>query len=201
MAPMVAMTILFHQLALALAVEFDDRLVVERVKPILDVLAEPRNFGDGDFGFFYHLGERWPRGQLSALLMVAEVGGPGSWQRIFSNPGFRARFHAPAVEGVDFPKLGISQAWNDPEAGVLHVKTYAASPSMISQPTRFRVVRVPDANVRVERDGTLHQNWTLEDGTIVIETELAEHTFKIYTGYHGATGVDTSRTRSLRSRL
>ena len=105
--PVLAMGVVFTQLALVLALEFGDELVASRLRPVLEVVAEPRHFGDGHFGFFYHLGEPWPRGQLSALLMVAEVAGPGRWRRIFQNKDFRARFHAPAVDFAAFFECSV----------------------------------------------------------------------------------------------
>lgn len=133
-APIIAMSLMFHQLALVLATEFGEVHVQKRLRGAIEVFAQPQEFGDGDFGFFYNLNEPWPRGQLSALLMAAEVGGVGSWQRIFNNKRFRDRFSAPAVVGVDFPKLGISQAWNDPKSGTLTICTYPATPSLRGTP-------------------------------------------------------------------
>jgi len=191
-APFIAITLTFHQLALALSLEFGDRRVEARLRSAIEVFAEPRNFGDGDFGFFYHCGERWPRGQLSALLMVAEVGAVGSWRRIFNNKGFRDRFSAPAVVGVNFPKLGISQAWNDPKEGTLIVSTYAATPSLRGMVTSFRVIRAPaTCDLQVKRDGQVYDDWLhLGDGSVEVKTIVDNHTFVIRTGYVGPTGVD-----------
>lgn len=192
-APFISRTLTMHQLALVLAVELGDVLVEARLRPVLDVFAEPRHFGEGDFGFFYHLDEPWPRGQLSALLMVAEVGLPGAWRRLFENQGFRDRFSAPAVVGVDFPRLGISRAWNDRQAGLLTITTYVGTPSQEGTATTFRVVRVPGADLKsmvVTCDGKPYQNWVaLSDSSLEIHTEVAEHTFAVFTGYHGPTGV------------
>ena len=75
--------------------------------------------------------------------MVAEVNDGGGWQRLFRNRDFRDRFNAPTVVGVDFPTIGLCQAWNDPKEGTLLLCTYAATPSKRGTSTRFRVVRVP----------------------------------------------------------
>ena len=76
------MGVLFLALALTLAIEFEDKEVEKRAKHLLRAFSEPRHFDDGCFGFFFHLQERWPRGQLSALLMTAEVGGGGRWEKV-----------------------------------------------------------------------------------------------------------------------
>lgn len=187
-------------MALFLAVEFGEFEVQSRLRGVLEVLAEGRSFGDGDFGFFYHLNESWPRGQLSALLMASDVGAVGSWQRLFNNKNFRGRFIAPAVVGVEFPKLGVSRAWNNPPSSVgrgkLIVSTYAATPSLRGQATSFQIVRVPaaaDRMVMIECDGKVHKDWTyLDGGSVEIQTTAAEHTFVIQTGYFGPTGVEVT---------
>jgi hypothetical protein len=45
-------------------------------------------------------------------MMMMDVGTGGDWARAFSG-GPIDRFGAPMVEDVDFPKLGLAQAWND----------------------------------------------------------------------------------------
>ena len=59
--------------------------------------------------------------------MVSEVGSGPAWTRAFEAPHLD-KFAAPTVEGIDFPRLGVYQAWNDPTSGTLSVGTYAASP-------------------------------------------------------------------------
>ena len=50
-----------------------DELVASRLRTAIDPLVEGKEFGDGEFGFFSHLGEEWPRGQSSALHICTEV--------------------------------------------------------------------------------------------------------------------------------
>ena len=172
----------FTALGLVLAKEFGDATAEARLRPLVEELAEPRAFGDdgSEFGFWFHLGEDWPRGQLSALTMVAEVGGSGAWSRIFNDPALE-RFDQPTVESVDFPVLGISKARN--EGGVLTVETYAATPARAGTTTKFRVTKLEaPATVRVRCDGADYRNWhQLGGGAIEIETLVGTRRFDIVT--------------------
>ena len=128
--------------------------------------------------------------------MCQDVGGAGAWQRAFNRgtAAQSARYLAPTVEGVDFPTIGLSQAINDTETGVLTVSTYAATPSKAGEATQFRVVQLPAAagvEVAVSRDGEAYSDWELSaDGqALTIRTTVPvahEHTFEIFTGYRGA---------------
>ena len=73
--------------------ELGDNLVVQRLEDALQDVLEPRFFGDGssegdasEFGYFFHLGEEWPRGQLNSLMMCNDLlTTPGDWLRVFQN--------------------------------------------------------------------------------------------------------------------
>ena len=140
---------------------------------MLDRKSEGRFFDGGDegspeeFGYFFRFGEAWPRGQESALYMLADVMDGGEWFAAF-NQFDTDRYAAPTVEGVDFPRLGIAQARNDPVDGVLTVETYAASGAAAGEATRWRVSNLPDPEaVIVELDGRPFGDWrALDGGTI-----------------------------------
>ena len=68
-------------LGLSISKEFDDQITYERLRNFAEENFEPQYFGlnDSQFGFWFNLGENWPRGQLSALAMCAEVCDPGAW--------------------------------------------------------------------------------------------------------------------------
>jgi len=85
--PKITLYTISYQLALCLAIEFGDQPVVNRLRKICEVFSEPRHFGDGLFGFFYHLGEAHPRGFQSANMMVAEV--------ITKRAGYMTQTHVP----------------------------------------------------------------------------------------------------------
>lgn len=182
-----------NQVMLALAIELGDSQVEARMRDLLEPISEPRSFNDGCFGYFYHLPEKWPRGQLSALRAAADVDKQGAWAHAFNNRCFRDRFSAPTVEGVDFPTLGVSQAWNDAASGTLTINIYAATPSSKNQPTNFRVSQLPHSEVNITCDGQPFLDWQVlgkqDPFSLQIDTSVNDHTFVISTGYTGGTGV------------
>ncbi len=187
-------------LALLMAREFGDHTTARRVEKKLagfengrffdtDTDVDGRGTGDPDeFGFFFRYGEPHPRGQESALLMLRDLlDGEADWFHAF-NGSYADKLLAPAVEDVDFPKLGLARAWNDESAGTLSLETYAATTRERGTPTRFRVVRLPDASaVSVLRDGAPYGQWrALGPDAIEIDSEVADHGFEIHTGYRSA---------------
>jgi len=172
----------FVALARILAAEFGDDVADRRLGLYAEEHYEPRFFGasDEEFGWWFRLGEAWPRGQLSAIMMMAEVGGRGAWARLFREPNL-TKFAEPTVEGVDFPALGIARAWNDSAERVLHIGTYPGEPSRAGGPTTFRVTGLGDpATVRVRCDGQDYPGWRPSGaGAIAIDTTIATRRFEI----------------------
>ena len=177
-------------LGLTLAKEFGDAVVYTRLRDYVENHFEPRFFGDdgGEFGFWFHFGEEWPRGQLSALAMIAEVGTQGAWRQLFENPNLD-KFHEPAIEGVDYPALSIAQAYNDKQAGFLQTTLFSGNSGQKGQKTHFHVKNLPDSQkVKIMCDGSEYEQWSIIDQTnIKIETTMDNHSFQIYSGYHGQT--------------
>lgn len=173
-------------IALLMAQEFGDDEAAMVLRRRIEQIAEPRYFGDGEFGYFFNFKELWPRGQISALLVCAEVLGKGQWQSVFNKTPEQhaARLSEPTVEGVDFPSLGISKAKNDLSEGVLHIETYAATPSQAKRKTTFRIVNLPTRSaVSVSCDGSPHPDWrSLGDRSIEITTDIGDHAFVVHTG-------------------
>jgi hypothetical protein len=101
---------------------------------------------------------------------------------LFNQPNL-AKFNEPVVVGVDYPKMGLSRAFND-DAGVLHFSTYTATASHRGQATSFRVENLPEATaVTVRRDGAPYQRWrATADGVIEIETDIEQHDFQVLAG-------------------
>ena len=101
------------QPGLVLARELGDHTAVARLRAAAEREYDPRFFGDDNemFGWWFGLNEAYPRGQRSASMMVSEVGMGDAWYRAFDAPHLD-KFDAPTVEGVDFPALGIYQAWS-----------------------------------------------------------------------------------------
>ncbi|MFN0179178.1 MAG: hypothetical protein ACKVZ0_10285 [Gemmatimonadales bacterium] len=172
----------FVALGRVLAKEFGDDVTSRRLGLYAEEHYEPRFFGTGedDFGWWFRLNEPWPRGQLSALMMMAEVGGSGAWNRLFSAPN-QGKHWEPTVEGVSFPTLGVDRAWNDLTAGVLHLRTYAADSSRRAQPTSFRVTRLADpASAHVRCDEEEHLRWRVSgENEITIDSDIGPHRFEV----------------------
>lgn len=134
----------------------------------------------GEFYYRFGLSEPYPRGQANALMMAAEAGGKQAWWRIFNKPNLR-KFNQPTVSGVDFPRLGISQAIYDDEKGVLAVSTYAPDPWMIGTSTTFVVDHLRDpAQARLLRNGNIYKKWRVSgEDSIEIKVEVQEHSYLI----------------------
>ncbi len=175
----------FFVAALFVARELGDTATVERLRNYVEAHCEPRWFGEEStrFGWWFGLDEEYPRGQLSALLMLSEAGEPGAWINAFNNKDYARRFTEPTVTNVDYPTLGIHRAWNNAETGVLNVSTYAAAPSQRGASTTFRVANLSrPQQVTMRLDGVEYRNWrAIGDDEIEITIEVNEHDFQIQT--------------------
>jgi hypothetical protein len=168
-----------------MARQLGDATTEKRLRDFVESHCEPRWFGDEAtrFGWWCGTNEPYPRGQLSALLMLCEAAETGAWTSVFQNKGQQDRFAEPTVEGIDYPIVGIQQAWNNREDGALHVSTFAATPSRRQTPTSFRVTKLPNVrNVAVYLDGVPYPRWqAIGADAIEIETEVGELEFLIAT--------------------
>lgn len=173
-------------LSVVLAREMGDETSYKKLSAAAEQQFEPKFFGEdsANFGWWFKLNEKFPRGQQSALMMVSQVGQGGDWSKAFTNPHPR-KFKAPTVEGVDFPGMGIHQAWNDPATGTLNVATYAATPSRRGRATTFRVTKLPNARkVKVFVDGQPFKRFHVTGpNAIQIECTIDSHNYRIVTGY------------------
>lgn len=174
--------------ALLVARELGDDTTEQRLRAFAESHWEPRFFGDDGqhFGWWFGYEEEWPRGQTSALMVLSEIGGPGSWLRVFEGIGDE-RFAEPTVEGVDFPALGIARACNDRAEGALWVETYAATPARRGEPTTFRVTGLPDpAALAVSCDGAELTRWrAVGEDAVEVAIDVGDHVLRIETGYTG----------------
>jgi hypothetical protein len=183
-------------LAIFTARELGDTVTETRLRQVAEASFEPKFFGpDGNhFGWFFKFGESWPRGQLSSLMVLSELGEPGAWSRVFNQPNL-AKFSEPTVSGVDYPTLGIAQCWNDPNSGTLWVETHCAASSKRGAPTTFQVSGLPNpAAVCMTMDGSEYRGWSIS-GTDAIEirSDVDTHQFRIVTGWRGTAQL-ASRT-------
>jgi hypothetical protein len=183
-------------IALLLAREFGDHTTARRMGRTLEKQSNGRFFnsvGDGDpeeFGYYFSFGEPYPRGQESALYMLADIMDAGDWYGAFNDTDAE-RYAAPTVEGIDFPHFGVSRAQNDPSEGILAVETYAATRARTGTPTTWRVTNLPDtSSVLVECNGRSFGGWRAVSGsTIEISCSVADQTFKIRTGWKSPKGA------------
>ena len=175
---------------LLMARELGDTAVADKLKAAAERESDPRFFGKQNemFGWWTNFPtEGFPRGQASATLMVSEIGRGGDWLRAFQVPHLD-KFAAPTVEGVDFPSMGLYQAWNDRESGTLNVGTYAAAPDKRGGTTTFRVTNLPNAStVRIAADGQPFTRFEVTGPTSIrVDTTIDTRQFRIVTGYRGA---------------
>ena len=190
---------------LIMARELGDHTVVARLRAATERQADPRYFGDQNemFGWWFGLNEGYPRGQLSANMMVAEVGTDDAWYRAFDAPHMD-KFDAPTVDGVDFPALGIYQAWNDTDSGTLHVGTYAASPDRRGVDTSWRVTNLPNTDeVFVLCDGEPFTRFAVDGpNAIRLDGTIDLRHYQIFTGYRGsgARAAEARRREEIRGR-
>ena len=179
----------FMALGLACAKEFGDTTVEMRLRAFAEEHFEPRWFGENNinFGYWFNLNEKWPRGQWAALAMMAEVGKSGAWSNLFRNPNLE-KFNAPSLEGVDFPNILVEQAYNEPNSQTLFVKLKAANKSKENSPSKIFIKKIPDLSaVKVKRDGYLYDMWRATGkGSIEIDISYSDIELEIYTGWSGA---------------
>ena len=96
--------------------------------------------------------------------MISEIGRGGDWTRAFEAPHI-SKFDAPTVEGIDFPSMGVRQAWGNPD------------------------------DVFVICDGEPFDRFTVEGpGTIRIGGDIDSHQYHIFTDYRGG-GAPTRDVR------
>ena len=173
---------------LLLSRELGDQTAYARLSAAAEREYEPRFFGDDDemFGWWFGLNEGYPRGQQSARMMVSEVGSGGDWARAFDVPHMN-KFEAPTVEDIDYPSLGVYQAWNAPASGTLHVGTYPTTSDRRGVETSWRVTGLPNAtDVVVLCDGEPFDRFEVEGQSVIrLDTTMDTRAYQIFTGYRG----------------
>ena len=160
--------------------------MVARLSAAAERDNEPHWFGDDmdKFGWGFNLDEPWPRGQGTARMMVSEIQ-EGSWTEAFTVKHLD-KYTAPTLEGVDYPTLGIDQAWNDKESGILFIGTYAADRSRRGVDTSWHVTNLPNASEAfVLQDGAELQVEVTGPTSIRVRTTVDDHRYQIFTGYRG----------------
>ena len=95
---------------LQIAGEFADPITKQRIWEAAEDHIEPTwDENAGEFTLGLGLNEDYPRGQLNARMMAGWVCTEGAWSRIFNEPNLN-KFNEPTIEGVDFPRVALSEA-------------------------------------------------------------------------------------------
>jgi len=130
--------------ALWMAREVGDTVTWDRLREYSEATFQPRFFGEDDTRFAFWRGETggWPRGQLNATMAMIECAEPGAWSRVFTSQD-RPLHTEPVVCGVDYPAIGIRRTMYDQGRRVMEIDTFAATPSLRGQPTKFTVDNLP----------------------------------------------------------
>jgi hypothetical protein len=190
-------------LGVVLSREFGDQTTHAHLSEFVEQHYEPAFDKDtGEFGWGFQFDEPYPRGQLNALLIMAETGRENAWWNVYNRPNL-SKFDEPTLEGVDYPALGISRAIYYANASVLHVSTCAGTPGHQGEKTSFRITALPDnAQIRVRCNGQEFEHWTrLSPTSIGIDSQIAERSFDILITSNG-NGRETvpSRTNDIATR-
>jgi Linalool dehydratase/isomerase len=166
--------------AIVLARELGDDAVYARLRAHAEAAFEPTWNKAGEFHYGFGLGERIPRGQPNATLLVADAGRAGSWSRVFTEPN-QSKLTQPTVTGVDYPRLGIAQAHYDPPDRSLAIATYAATPEAAGQSTTITIEQLRAAEqCRVTRDDRAYDRVkVVAPDRIEISIRIGEHAFLI----------------------
>ena len=148
--------------------EFAEGAVKQKLWDACDTLFEPHLDQDsGEFTFGFGFDEPHPRGQPNARVMAGWVCRPGAWAEIFENPDL-AKHTQPCVEGIDFPRVAMSQAqWT---GDALHLAASPCNSTTRGSRTSMSVRRLPiDGEwTLTSSDGTT-SSWTAVNGETPIE--------------------------------
>jgi len=125
---------------LQFAGEFADPATKQRIWEAAEEHIEPTwNRDAGEFTLGFGLGELHPRGQWNARAMAGWVCTEGAWSSIFNAPNL-AKFDEPTVEGVDFPRVALSEArW---DGASLHLAAHPQNAANQGISTTMRITNL-----------------------------------------------------------
>ncbi len=168
---------------LSLANELGDTEIVKKLRAYVEAHYEPTwDREAGEFYYLFGLREPYPRGQYNANLMVSEVAGPGAWWRLFNEPNLK-KFDEPTVHDVDYPRMGLSQAYYDRSRRILRLRTYPIDRSAIASPTTFRIKNLASpGDCTVFADGAPYGSWAVREDELEVTTTIDERSFQIVEG-------------------
>jgi hypothetical protein len=138
---------------LQFAGEFADAETKARIWAAADEHVQPTWDRDaGEFTLGFELDEPHPRGQMNARAMAGWVCTPGAWARIFNEPNL-TKFDEPTVEGVDFPRVALSEARWDGAALHLAAHPQNADNDGITTSLKITNVKSPEGWVMIQANG------------------------------------------------
>src|SRR6266436_7109418 len=154
---------------LSLANELGDTEILKKLRAYVEAHYEPTWDPEaGEFYYLFGLREPYPRGQYNANLMVSEVAGSGAWWRLFNEPNLK-KFEQPTVYGVDYPRMGLSQACYDRERRTLVLETYSNDRTAVGSPTSFRIQNLADPeHCTVLADDAPYTSWGVREGELEV---------------------------------
>ena len=179
-------------MVLMLAREIGDATTEKRLKTLTEREWGPNFFHDEDrFAWTFGLKEEYPRSQLNSLLILSEIGQPGSWSDVYKKD-ISSRFNEPTVIGVDYPKIGINRAINNIKDRTLYVSTYAATKEYAKQSTRWKVTNLPTTDgITIHLNNDIFKNWgIINKNTIEINTVIETNHFRV--SYRGSSKAEAS---------
>jgi Linalool dehydratase/isomerase len=168
--------------AMWMAHEIGDTATEDRIRDFAESEYQPRFFGDENdrFAFWFGYDSTWPRGQVNAIMMLAESASPGAWWRVFNEPRPSVASE-PVLRGVDYPGVGIRRARSDMARGVLHIETTAGIPSRRGEPTSFSIDQIPspaEVSVTVDRQDSAGWHVTGSD-SIRLDLDIDDHQIRV----------------------
>ena len=188
-------------MALVLAKELGDDVTFAHLSDYAERNWEPAFFGSdmSEFGWWFHNGEPYPRGQLNAILAMQELGGPGTWSKPWAEPNL-AKFAQPTVIGVDFPNLGLSRAIFDDDRSALVLTSYVGTRSHAGRATSFRITQLDHPELCTVRcDGQAFDRWgVVAPDTIQLDLDIAEHEIEVSVRQNERNKTDGQHTTLLR---
>jgi hypothetical protein len=125
---------------LQFAGEFADVETKERIWAAAEDHIQPTwDRKAGEFTLGFGLDEAHPRGQMNARAMAGWVCTAGAWTRIFNEPNL-AKFDEPTVQGVDFPRIALSEArW---DGAALHLAAHPQNKVIAGSTTNLQISNV-----------------------------------------------------------
>jgi hypothetical protein len=156
---------------LQIAGEFADEATKQRIWEAAEAHIEPLwDHGLGEFTLGFGLNEEHPRGQWNARCMAGWVCEEGAWARIFNEPDL-GKFDLPTVEGVDFPRVALSEARWDGNA--LHVAAQPQNALVHGTTTTVRITNLPTAaGWVIHRPGAEPVELASREGQLSVELTL-----------------------------